>query len=265
MRKYTKIKVFMYLLSGGGAEEKNIAKYIWKKKKIDYFNYDWFEPDKIDIKMEYDEEYKGYYVWKDNQRMYMKKSWNAERAKSYCQFLFMEQHINSPHRYLDEDIEDINGVIVDAGGAEGSFALNYNKKCKKIYILECDEEWIEALEYTFKGNENVIIVKKFLTDYDDKDNVTLDSLIAEEQVDLIKLDIEGEELKALKGASRLIERSKRLKLLICAYHYQDEERDIRSFFDEKWKVLARKGYMIFVHEKEQKPPYLRRGVLKVYK
>lgn len=46
---------------------------------------------------------------------------------------------------------------------------------------------------------------------------SLDDLFMNEQVEIIALDIEGEELHALLGASKIIQRNKP-KLAICVYH-----------------------------------------------
>ena len=50
---------------------------------------------------------------------------------------------------------------------------------------------------------------------------TIDNIVRDlnlEKVDLIKMDIEGAELEAIKGANNLLLKSKKLKLIIAAYH-----------------------------------------------
>lgn len=59
--------------------------------------------------------------------------------------------------------------------------------------------------------------------------VDLDSIIAE-KVTFIKMDIEGSELKALKGASQII-RKYRPKLAICIYHKPEDIWDIPRYID----------------------------------
>lgn len=155
-----------------------------------------------------------------------------------------------------------------AGGAEGSFALSIIDKLEKIFILECDEEWIDSLKITFEPwKDKVIIVNKFLSDVNSEKYVTIDSLIKEEStVDLIKLDVEGDELKALNGCCETIKKNYNLIFLICAYHYQMEEEEIRDFFQGRgWLIENRKGFIYFLHDENQMFPFFRRGVLKVYK
>ena len=48
---------------------------------------------------------------------------------------------------------------------------------------------------------------------------TLDALLAEDPPDFIKMDIEGAELEALRGATQLLRRGP--QLAICLYHVQD--------------------------------------------
>jgi 16S rRNA A1518/A1519 N6-dimethyltransferase RsmA/KsgA/DIM1 with predicted DNA glycosylase/AP lyase activity len=40
-------------------------------------------------------------------------------------------------------------VVVDAGAAEGNFALSVIDKASKVYIIEGDAGWCEALRQTF--------------------------------------------------------------------------------------------------------------------
>ena len=131
----------------------------------------------------------------------------------------MEQDQESPHKYIDESFQVEKGnVVVDIGVAEGNFSLQVIDLVSKLYIIETDDGWIEALQETFKDyQEKVVIIKKFVTSLDDGKYATLDSLI-EEPVHFIKMDIEGNEWDALLGAEKLIGRSKNLKCAVCAYH-----------------------------------------------
>jgi len=61
-----------------------------------------------------------------------------------------EQDNQSPHLYLTAEFQvDINSIVVDAGVAEGNFALSVVEKAKILYLIECDTEWMEALRLTF--------------------------------------------------------------------------------------------------------------------
>lgn len=241
-----------------------------KERGVSYFNYKWFVPENVKVDVLFDDELKRNYVVYNNNKMFFKKDWNEQKIKEYCAFLFLEQDEKSPHRYLDSNIEAASniGVIVDAGGAEGSFALSIIDKAKKIYILECDDEWIEALKLTFMPyKDRVVIVKRYLTDNNIGENITLDELLKnDDNVSLIKMDIEGAEVKACKGAKKTISNNQNVIVLACSYHYQDEERELRKALENLNMIVEnRKGYIYFLHDENQKYPFFRRGVLKAYR
>ena len=62
---------------------------------------------------------------------------------------------------------------------------------------------------------------------------TLDSLISE-PVDFLKMDIEGAELPALHGATRILKESRPI-LAISIYHSLDDLADIPIFLHEQMK------------------------------
>lgn len=72
------------------------------------------------------------------------------------------------------------------------------------------------------------------------DVVTLDSCI-QGKVTFIKMDIEGSELEALKGAERII-RTQKPKLAICIYHKPEDMFDIPKYIKElvpQYKLYVR--------------------------
>ncbi|MDR0567342.1 MAG: methyltransferase, partial [Prevotellaceae bacterium] len=50
-------------------------------------------------------------------------------------------------------------VVVDAGVAEGIFALSVVERAKELYLFEADKDWIAPLEATFApfGNKANIV------------------------------------------------------------------------------------------------------------
>lgn len=61
--------------------------------------------------------------------------------------------------------------------------------------------------------------------------VTLDAHFGASRVDLVKLDIEGYEAEALRGARRLLERRPVLAIEVHVAQYKDRERQIAELFD----------------------------------
>jgi len=151
-----------------------------------------------------------------------------------------------------------NENIIDGGAWHGDSSLEFSKKLSgncKSYAFEPDLENFIELTKTVQ-NENIVdsvhIVNKGL--YDKKQTLffkkeatndmqfqiqtepsehqvevtSIDQFVLENEItsiDFIKMDIEGSEVMALKGAKQTIEKY-RPKLAICIYHE----------FDDLWKI-----------------------------
>jgi predicted RNA methylase len=181
----------------------------------------------------------------------------------------MEQDIESPHRYITNDffVKD-NDVVADIGAAEGTFALSAVKRAGKIYLFESDMEWVEPLEATFAPwKEKVEIINKFVSDKNDEQNITLDYFFENKVgINFLKVDVEGAETDLLKGCEKVLSVNKSLKLAICTYHKQNDESTIsKSLKNLGFEVSYSKGYMIYMKDKELRPPYFRRGLIRALK
>ena len=223
----------------------------------------------IEINVKYDESKELFYIFHQGKKMYFSRKFKlGERVKEYYKSLLLEQHIDSPHRYITENFK-LDGVkcLVDAGGAEGIFSLENLDRAEKIYIFECDEEWIEALEATFKEyKEKIKIIKKFVSDKNNENEITLDEFQKniKEKIDFIKMDIEGAEVLALKGFKNILEKNNNLRIIACVYHKSNDEKDIREIL-KGFKVEVTDRYMLFLWDKDLSTPYFRRGILRAIK
>lgn len=215
-------------------EQKDILRQICKNPGITVYNY---EPSK---KSEYykvckDIEHNFNYIMFEGKRMYLSKKFDGyiwRDKECYVSDIWQEQDLNSPHRYEDGQVSVLEGdVLVDAGVCEGNFALHHIDKVKKVYLIECDEDWIEALRLTFEPyKEKVVFCNKFLSSFDSADSIRLDSLISE-PIDFLKMDIEGEEINALLGGERLLLQSENARCAICTYHKHGDEEKIREILN----------------------------------
>ena len=62
----------------------------------------------------------------------------------------------------------------------------------------------------------------------------------------LKMDIEGAEVGALQGASRLLQDNK-IKASVCSYHNKDDCLKIKSIFQKYgYKTSTSDGYMVFL-------------------
>jgi len=138
-----------------------------------------------------------------------------------------------------------NDIFVDGGGFDGDTSINFikkvNNKYKKILFFEPDEESFLKAKENLKNYPNIEFFKKGLysrsavfrfnssgglgsTIYQDGNTeievASIDEIL-NEKADYIKMDIEGAELEALKGAEKQIKQG--VKLAISLYH---KSRDI---------------------------------------
>lgn len=231
-------------------EQKSIVDYI-KNNPIDVFNYEFANKyiTFLDNDVKYDAEKKMFYMYHYGKKMYFSRYFKDKHSCArYYNGLLMEQDINSPHKYRTRNFDINEGdIVLDAGVAEGNFALEIIDRVKKIYLVECDELWIEALKYTFADyKDKVEIVQAILGD-GSENSVTIDEIISDEKVNCIKMDIEGAEIGALKGATNTIQQNKP-KMLCCTYHNANDYLEIKSILENyNYDTEPSDGYMVFVY------------------
>ena len=158
-------------------------------------------------------------------------------------------------------------VFVDCGAYIGDTVMIFNQyvsgKYNKIYAFECDNASVVKLkentvnyrkmEIIPKGcySENAVfsfsdegtISSKITTDIGEIriETVKIDDVIKNERVSFIKMDVEGSELEALKGARNTIIKNKP-KLAIAVYHKQEDLVTIPSYIlslNENYKIYLR--------------------------
>jgi hypothetical protein len=265
-----KRKIISHIKRNSNGEIREILDYLKSHPLSSIFPYSYAEKYKPENVTVYLDAEKGMrYVWQDGKRLYFKKGWDEKQVQTYYNGLLIEQDALSPHHYETDVFHVAEGdVVVDAGVAEGNFALSVIEKVKKIYLFEVDKAWITALEATFAPwKEKVVIVNKYVSDIDiDKENsITLDTFFGNEKIDFIKADIEGAEVQLLSGAKAVLSRQNPMKVVLCTYHkHNDAEMLNRMLVEKGFRTEFSNGYMIFYYEMydKLKPPYLRRGLIR---
>jgi hypothetical protein len=208
------------------------------------------------------------YVLMDGKRLYFKRRWSAARIRRAFRDLSMEQDPQSPHRYLSPDFDvDAEDVVADFGAAEGNFSLSVVERVSKIYLFECDPEWIEALENTFAPwRDKVEIVALFVSDKNDDKHCAGDTYFADKAVSFLKIDVDGGERSLLSGFNKFLQQERKLKIALCTYHQHEDEQEftdkLKSF---GFRVNPSPGYMVFYYDKKLRPPYLRRALVRAIK
>lgn len=176
----------------------------------------------------------------------------GDDGKKYIRNVLREQIPTSPHLYVKDSHKVEEGdVLIDAGVCEGNFSLRYADIVSKIYLFESDKKWLEPLYYSFKDFwDKVDFIPKFVSDSTHGSNVALDDVIdipAGSKV-FLKMDIEGAEPAALRGAKRILTANK-VKASVCSYHNSNDIVKIKSLLHNYgYKTSASAGYMVFVYD-----------------
>lgn len=208
-----------------------------------YEKYRDFAPD-----MRYDNEKDMLYVMHYGKRLYYPSDYTPEMVYGEYSFCCMEQDEDSPHRYLDSRFwVEAGAVVIDAGTAEGNFALEIIGQVKKLYLVECDSKWIPALEMTFAPwRDKVVIINKMLGDRVDETHTTIDDIAAGERIDIIKMDVEGAEARALVGAEKTLQANPDIRCVIATYHAKGmEEKVIQYLHTEGFRTETTEGYVFY--------------------
>lgn len=155
--------------------------------------------------------------------------------------------------YLPKDIfKDVNlTCMVDCGGYDGDTAMEvmqkYSQDIGSYYLIEADAENIRKaksnlVQYSnIKYVEAAVAAEEGFVHFDDNGKsgsinqsglrkvkaVQLDSAVAE-KITHLKMDIEGSELAALKGAANHIKRDVPA-MSICAYHKPEDIRELTEY------------------------------------
>lgn len=148
--------------------------------------------------------------------------------------------------YLEGFLPENRGAILDCGAAMGDTAIVFANQYpdSKIYSFECLDEMSTLLKKNLELNNinNVIVVKTFLNsksgtitiDNIEQNAVSIDDYVKENNINdvsLIKFDIEGAEMNALKGAINTIKKQKPL-LYIPIYHLESDIYEIPKFIND---------------------------------
>jgi hypothetical protein len=135
-------------------------------------------------------------------------------------------------------------VVFDIGAAPGDFcALSLLNGASKVYAFEPENIQVDVLEKISRLNgERIQIVQKYCDQVENLNSTTIDKFVQEnniEKINFIKMDIEGAEPRALKGAQLTLKKF-RPKLSICTYHNKGDAEDI-----EKAILNANPDYIIY--------------------
>ena len=249
--------------------EKNTVYTFLEKNPLSMYPYEFIKKYKPEsIKVYTDNECGMKYVLHENKRLYFGASLTEKQIRKYYNQCLMEQDIDSPHRYEYSDFKvNVDDVVVDIGVAEGNFALSVVERVKKLYLFETDALWIDALNKTFEPwKDKVVIINKYVSDVNTDKEVSADVFFADCDVNFLKIDVEGGEMKVLRGAHTLFTNQNKLKISVCTYHRQDDAKNIDNYLmSNQFLTEFSKGYMICDWDRKLSAPWLRKGLIRAEK
>jgi len=216
-----------------------------------------------------DKECEMLYVLYNGKRMYFPRNWSKFKIRECFCLLKMEQDIESPHRYeYGKCCVQSGDIVIDCGTSEGIFALSVIDRASKIYCVECDPLWVEALEMTSRPyRDKIVIVNKYVSDSDNDNQIMLDTILENEFGSgvFIKADIEGAETNLLAGAKHTLSAHTNIRWSLCTYHQEDDAEKFNEIFKGHSYHTEFSRFMILLNDKALKYPYLRRGVIRAWK
>lgn len=263
---YAKIKK-MYR-KGYLNEYKNEVEYILGRKELVCFPYSYTEGYKnLKVTIEYDNDAKMYYVLHYGKKLYYPNRYKRNEIEEDYKSMIASQDKESPHLYFDGEYTPTGGEwFFDIGSADGMMALNVIDKVSKCTIIECDKEWVDALEHTFaQYKDKCEIINKFCGDNDEENTVSVDSIVEASSFKgkiILKMDVEGAAMKVLKGAEETID-SRQVMILNATYHTGNEAKDVASFLKKKkMKYSFSKGYLLFIYDLNINYPFFRKAMIR---
>lgn len=165
-----------------------------------------------------------------------------------------------PNQYFDDIMTfDRDEVYVDCGMYNGDTIMEFIQRVpeyRHIYGFEIDKSNIKKMESN--NIRDLTVINKgvwsretelsFISDNTSSSisheggnkvwTTTIDSVCGDEKVTFIKMDIEGSELEALRGACNTIKKNMP-KLAICVYHKKEDlitiPQYLKQFNNEKYK------------------------------
>lgn len=202
------------------------------------------------------------YVMTGGKRLYYPASWQPYSIKAMHNQLLSEQDVDSPHLYERERWGVRDGdVVVDAGAAEGFFALSVIDRARRVVLVEASPEWLPALHATFAPFPGkAVFIQRLITGEPGDGRITLDEIMRMEGgIDFLKADIEGGEVAMLNGGSKTLAQPN-LRLAVAAYHREDDATVISGCLERQGFATSFSPRLILVEDFEDGRLGLRRGI-----
>jgi len=147
-------------------------------------------------------------------------------------------------------------VFLDVGANYGYYSMLLRGNFEKIYAFEPIPSIFKELESNLEKFDDVKCIRKAVSNVDGQivelsyhgshgsaETVTLASFFPNTEIDLVKVDVEGEEWKVLEGAEPIL---KRIKSWVVELHDPRRKEELENWFvsrgySVRWLDFAFKG------------------------
>jgi precorrin-6B methylase 2 len=201
--------------------------------------------------------------WKYSIENYLEESNKRVKLRNFGGFLFYlrnhdlfslkEVFLDKDYSLLEEFLPKRNYIVLDLGAGVGDYTLFSSirvGRSGKIVSVEADPKTFQLLKKNIEENKlkNVIPLNMFVSSERERSIDFIVEKLKLKRVDLIKMDIEGEEYNALKGAIKTIRKFK--PKIIIEIHSKNLRERILEF-------LKNYGYnLVFEKDKREYGFYL---------
>lgn len=209
------------------------------------------------------------YVIHNGEKLFFPRDYAEERVRNAYKQLLIEQDEQSPHKYYGQSVNASGtDIFIDVGCAEAIMALDMVKSVEKVILVECSIAWIEALKMTFEPwKEKVTIINKFAGEECSETFITIDKIVEninQNKKILIKMDLEGNEITALHGATETLKR-KNIAWVCAVYHLKNDEVIIPAYFNKFGYSTEFSNNKIIRYSKEDDAFFMTHGIVRCYR
>lgn len=217
------------------------------------------------------------FVLHQGRKLYFPKEWSLKKtASAYRRYLEVENILGggytrkAPHQYQAENFRVQAGdVVVDAGAAEGLFALDVIDLARRVYVIESGAEWRAPLQATLAPfGDKAVLIPQTVAATDGPGRMRLATLLEQEPAPswFIKMDIEGDEVAVLEELVPRLPAGVAWRFACAVYHREQGAEQIQALFARHgFQTEFSDGYMLYLYDPDLQYPYFRRGVLRAFR
>jgi FkbM family methyltransferase len=179
----------------------------------------------------------------------------------------------------DKVLKPDNGIVLDIGAHVGSFSIKVSDAAKLVIAIEPEERNYKRIKYNIMRNgiRNIMVVNEAMSSYIGKDTLnisnrsschslvydvgathvlvtvnTVDHLLetmdmGKEQIDFIKIDAEGVELKVLQGAWQTLKKTSKVSVAVYHTKHNEMQEVIDLLLNRGFSITGDKGLRSYVY------------------